>query len=107
MAGLYQLRTYTLKSAEAARAYAPYWPARHKASLEAYGVKMSGVFLTRSAPHKVIAVVQFPPGKDPQTTMKEYTGSEQFKKDLEGFDKSQFESVESVDLEAAEISPAS
>ena len=102
MAGLFQLRTYTLKTAHAAASYAPLW-IRHKKSLEAYNVKTLGVFISQPGAQKVIALVQFQPGDDPETIMRAYAGSEQFKKDMEGVDKSQFEGIDGVVLDEAKL----
>lgn len=103
MAGLFQLRTYTLKTASAAANYAPLW-IRHKKSLESYNVKTLGVFRSQSEPQKVIALVQFQPGDNPETIMRTYADSEQFKKDMEGIDKSQFERIDGVVLNEVEFS---
>lgn len=107
MAGLLQLRTYTLKTAAAAAKYAPLW-IRHKQSFESWGVRTLGVYQSRTEPQQVIALVQFRPGDDPDKIVSEYTGSEKFRKDMEsigasGVSKTDFESVDAVVLEEVEM----
>lgn len=70
-----------------------------------HNVRTLGVFSSRTAPEKVIAIVQYPNDSDPSAVMKAYTTSETFKRDLEGFDKSQFASIEGVVIEPTEFSP--
>ena len=100
----FQLRTYTLKSASLAQAYAQRWKPT-MASIAKYNVTTRGVYLSETNPKQVIAIVQFKDGDDPATKIKEYAESEAFKKDLGDIEMSNFEGVEAVDIKPMSFSP--
>lgn len=102
----YELRSYTLKSVEAAEAYRTIW-IRHIASLKAFGIVTHGVFTVPDAPTKIIALVAYPEGQDPAEATARYMGSDLFKADMAGFDFSNFASVEPILLTPTPFSPLS
>lgn len=73
-----QLRTYTLKTASLASAYAQRWKPT-MASIAKYNVKTRGVYLNETNPKQVIAIVEFKDGDDPEAKIGEYASSENFK----------------------------
>jgi hypothetical protein len=100
----FQLRTYTLKSPEAAEIYRAIW-IRHIESLKAFGITTHGVFSVPDDPAKVIALVAYPEGSDPAHEDKRYMASDLFKADMVGFDFSTFGSVETTLLAPESFSP--
>ena len=91
----FELRTYTLKSTQAAEAYRAIW-IKHIESLKAFGITTHGVFSLPDAPTKVIAVVAYPEGSEPTEVGGRYMASDLFKADMAGFDFSDFVSVEAT-----------
>lgn len=91
----YEMRIYTLKSAEAAAAYREIW-IKHIESLKAFGIVTHGVFAVASDPAKVVALVNYPEGVDPKAATDRYMASEMFKSDMAGFDFAWFSSVEAT-----------
>jgi hypothetical protein len=100
----YEMRIYTLKSAEAAMAYREIW-IKHIESLKAFGIVTHGVFTMASDPVKVVALVNYPDGADPKAASDRYMASELFKADMAGFDFAWFSSVETTLLTPATFSP--
>ncbi|WP_370677719.1 NIPSNAP family protein [Pleomorphomonas sp. PLEO] len=100
----FQLRIYTLKSAQAAEAYRAIW-IKHIESLKAFGITTHGVFTVPDAPTKVIALVNYPQGSDPAIESDRYMTSDLFKADMVGFDFSNFVSVETTLLAPEPCSP--
>jgi hypothetical protein len=101
---IYEMRIYTLKSDEAATAYREIW-IKHIESLKAFGVVTHGVFVVASDPAKVVALVSYPEGTDPQAVSDRYMASELFKMDMAGFDVTSFSSVEATLLIPETFSP--
>lgn len=100
----YELRTYTLASAQAAELYKAIW-IKHIESLKAFGVTTHGVFTIPDAPNKIVALVAYPEGVDPAEATRRYMGSDLFKADMAGFDFSNFVSAEPTRLIPAPFSP--
>jgi hypothetical protein len=98
-----QLRTYTLKSASLAAAYAQRWKPT-AASIAKLNVKTRGVFLSESNPKQVLAMIEFQDGDDPAKTIEQYVSSPAFKDDLgDELDKSDFEGVESQEMKEVKL----
>lgn len=104
MAPTYEIRTYTLKSAEIAKEYSTHWEP-HISSLAKFNITTHAVFRSLTNPKQVIALLQYRDGDDPKAIAGQYMQSQEFKKDMEGFDMSSFESVVSNTLEALSFSP--
>lgn len=100
----YEMRVYTLKTAEAAAAYREIW-IKHIESLKAFGIVTHGVFAVASDPVKVIALVSYPEGADPKADTDRYMASDLFKADMAGFDFAAFSSVEATLLIPETFSP--
>ncbi|KAF2158817.1 hypothetical protein M409DRAFT_61324 [Zasmidium cellare ATCC 36951] len=100
-----QLRTYTLKSASLAAAYAQRWKPT-MASIAKHNITTRGVYLSETNPKQVVAVVEFKDGDDPDTKIGEYASSPAFKEDLGEIDlSSDFEVVDAQLLKPTSFSP--
>src|ERR1700736_4328786 len=79
---MFQLRIYTLRSAEALDRYSSVHWARHIGSLEAFGVATHGVWTERDGSAKrLVALVPFAEDADPTAVTGEYLASAEFKAD--------------------------
>ncbi len=100
----YQLRTYHLRTEEAAVAYLPHW-IQHIKSLKLFGVEAHAFFSAPSSPRDVIALISFDEQADPEGVTQEYMQSDAFKRDMTGFDVAQIEGVETLLLSPGVGSP--
>lgn len=99
---MFQLRTYTLASTEAADRYlSVHWP-RHLDSLPAFGITVHGVWrsVDPDAPPRVFALVSFAPGADIAAVNAAYMQSDAFRADMDGFDLGAIRGVEAQMLAA-------
>jgi hypothetical protein len=105
---MHQLRTYTLRTAEALRDYATvHWP-RHITSLRAFGVTTHGIWTDHDADaHRLIALIAYPDGVQPGEVTAAYMASPEFAADMQGFDVSNIVSVEELLLDPTAASPLS
>jgi hypothetical protein len=103
---MFQLRIYTLRSAEALDRYSSVHWARHIGSLEAFGVATHGVWTERDGSAKrLAALVSFADDADPTAVTDEYLASAEFKADMEGFDPRDVVAVDTMLLDATGSSP--
>jgi hypothetical protein len=66
---VFQLRIYTLRSAEALRQYAAVHWDRHLATFTTFGVATHGVWTERSnGAHRLVALISYPRGADPKNS---------------------------------------
>ena len=100
----YQLRTYRLKTEEAAVNYLPHWKL-HIRSLQLQGVETHAFFSVPSAPENVVALISFDEHVDPEVVTREYMESDAFKQDMHGFDVAQIDGVETLLLKPGAGSP--
>ncbi len=100
----YEMRVYTLKSAQAAIAYREIW-IKHIESLKAFEIVTHGVFAVANDPAKVVALVSYPEGADPKAVSDRYMASDLFIADMAGFDVEGFASVEATLLIPEIFSP--
>ena len=100
-----QLRTYTLKSASHALAYAARWKPTMASIARNHNITTRGVYLNETNPKQVITIIEFPDGVDPAAKIEEYAKSEAFKADLGDLDMSCFENVDASFLKPTEFSP--
>ena len=100
----YEMRIYTLKSAEAATAYRKIW-IKHIEGLKVFGIVTHGVFTVASDPAKVVALVDYPEGVDFKAASDRYMASDLFKADMAGFDIAWLSCVETVLLTPEKFSP--
>ena len=91
----YELRTYHLRTEEAARTYLPHW-VRHIGSLKLFGVETHAFFSAPAAPLDVVAIISFKEDADPKAVTQAYMHSEAFREDMTGFDVSQIVGVDTI-----------
>jgi len=105
---VYQLRIYTLRTAEALQDYATvHWP-RHIPSLRAFGVTTHGIWTDHDADaHRLVALVAYPDGAEPGEIITAYFASPEFAADMQGFDVSNILNVEELLLDPTAASPLS
>ena len=101
---MYQLRTYRLRTEEAAAIYLPHW-VLHVTSLKLFGVDTHGFFSVPSAPQTVVALISFDEHADHEAVTRAYMESDAFKEDMRGFDVEQIEGVQTLLLKPGEGSP--
>ena len=92
---MYQLRIYTLRTAEALQDYATvHWP-QHIPSLRAFGVATHGIWTDHDADaHHLVALIAYPDGAAPGGVTAAYMASPEFAADMQGFDVSNILNVE-------------
>ena len=100
----FELRTYHLRTEEAAATYLPYWKL-HIESLRLVGVETHAFFSAPSEPRSVIALISFDEHADPEAVTREYMQSAALKADMTGFDVAQIDSVDILLLKPGEGSP--
>ncbi|MFI6832294.1 NIPSNAP family protein [Kribbella sp. NPDC050241] len=105
---MYQLRIYTLRTAEVLRDYATvHWP-RHIPSLRALGVTTHGIWTDHDGgAHRLVALIAYPDGAEPGEVTAAYMASPEFAADMQGFDVSNILNVEEVLLDPTAASPLS
>jgi hypothetical protein len=103
---VFQLRIYSLRSAEALDRYAAIHWARHIGSLEAFGVETRGIWTSRhGGENRLFALVSYENGADPARVESEYMAGSAFAEDMVGFDPHDIVDVTSVLLDATASSP--
>jgi hypothetical protein len=103
---MFQLRIYTLRSAEALDRYSSVHWARHIGSHEAFGGATPGVWTEREgSAERLVALVSFADDADPTAVTDEYLASAEFKADMEGFDPRDVVAVDTILLDATRSSP--
>jgi hypothetical protein len=108
LTNVYQLRIYTLRTAEALHDYATvHWP-RHIPSLRAFGVTTHGIWTDHATKaHRLIALISYPDDADPGEVTTAYMDSPEFAADMHGFDTSNILNVEELALDPTAASPLS
>lgn len=102
---MFQLRVYTLRSPEALAQYATVHWARHLRTFASFGVTTHGVWTERSGASRLITLIGYPAGADPeQLTRQIMTGSE-FAADMAGFDVGNIVGVQTILLDPTPFSP--
>lgn len=103
---MYQLRTYTLRTAEALHRYATvHWP-RHIASMPAFGVTVHGVWTEHGSDAlRVVALLSFRADVDPDEFTAAYVASPEFASDMAGFDVADIVGVEELRLDPSPRPP--
>ena len=103
---MFQLRIYTLRSPEALQRYATVHWARHLTTFTTFGVTTHGVWTERSGgANRLIALIRYPPGADPEQPTRAVMGSPGFTADMAGFNVDEIVDVQSVPLEPTSFSP--
>ncbi len=101
-----QLRTYHLRTEEAATVYLPHW-LLHIKSLKSFGVETHAFFSNLSDPRIVIALISFAEHADPEIVTRNYMQSDAFERDMTGFDVTQIKNVDTLFLTPGNGSPLS
>lgn len=103
---MYQLKTYTLRTSEALQQYATvHWP-RHIVSMPQFGASVHGFWTDHEAgAHRLIALLCFREGVDPDEFLAAYAVSPELAADMEGFDISDIVRVEDLLLDPVAGSP--
>jgi hypothetical protein len=103
---MFQLRIYTLRSADALQRYATVHWARHLATFTIFGVTTHGVWTERDGgAHRLVALLSYPPGADPEHVARQCMASPEFAADMAGFDSDDIVDVQSVPLDPTSFSP--
>lgn len=103
---MFQLRIYDLRSRERLDDYATVHWARHLATFEKFGVTTHGVWTERGDDAtRLVALIQYPPGADPDRLTRQVMASTEFADDMAGFDVTDIVDVQSIPLDAADFSP--
>ncbi len=101
----FELRTYTLATAEALHAYATVYYPRHLVSLaELFDVTVHGWWSGTDA-FRLYVLLSYPPGADPDDIRRQYREHPRAAANMPGFDPSVILDVSVVPLSAAEASP--
>jgi hypothetical protein len=103
---MFQLRIYTLRSAEALDQYAAIHWARHIPTFQGFRVTTHGIWTeSGSNAHRLVALVSYPDGADPTKLASELMASPEFAADMEGFDARDIVAVDAIPLDATGSSP--
>jgi hypothetical protein len=103
---MFQLRTYTLRSAEALKQYATIHWARHIPTFQGFGVTTHGIWTeSGGAANRLVALISYPDGVDPTELTIEVMASPEFTADMDGFDPQDIVAVDSIPLDATGSSP--
>ncbi|WP_156689399.1 NIPSNAP family protein [Mycobacterium sp. Marseille-P9652] len=103
---MFEIRIYTLRSPEALQQYATVHWARHLETFPAFGVSTHGVWTEQGdGANRLVALIQYPPGADPEEVTRRAMSRPEFAADMAGFDVDQIVDVQSMPLEAAPFSP--
>jgi hypothetical protein len=103
---VFQLRVYTLRSADALDRYAAIHWTRHIGSLEAFGVETRGIWTSRDdGENRLFAFGSYLNNADPARVESEYMAGSAFAEDMAGFDPHDIVDVTSVLLDPTESSP--
>jgi hypothetical protein len=102
---MFQLRIYTLRSAEALKQYATIHWARHIPTFQGFGVTTHGIWTECGDANRLVALISYPYGADPTELASEVMASPEFAADMEGFDPQDIVAVDSIPLAATGSSP--
>jgi NIPSNAP len=103
---MFQLRIYTLRSAEALNQYATINWARHIPTFQGFGVTTHGVWTERGGnANRLVALIAYPNGADPAELASEVMASPEFAADMDGFDPQDIVAVDFIPLDATGSSP--
>ena len=103
---MFQLRIYTLRSAQALDRYATIHWARHVPSLATFGVMTHGIWTQRDDDdHRLVALISYPRGADPAALTRDFMASPEFAADMEGFDREDIVAVDAMMLEPTAFQP--
>jgi len=103
---MFQLRIYTLRSPDALHRYAAVHWARHLVTFTRFGVTTHGVWTERTGgANRLVALIDYPPGADPEQLTQQIMTSPEFASDMAGFDVDDIVDVQSLLLDPTAFSP--
>jgi NIPSNAP len=103
---MFQLRIYTLRSAEALKQYATIHWARHIPTFQGFRVTTHGIWTERGGnANRLVALISYPNDADPTELASQVMASPKFAADMEGFDPQNIVAVDSIPLDATGSSP--
>lgn len=101
-----EIRTYTLASQDALDRYASIHWTRHIVSLAQFGIITHHVWKqVRTDALRLVALVEYPVGADPEELTARYMGSAEFRADMDGFSMADILGVSSVFVEPGPADP--
>ncbi|MFE3191452.1 NIPSNAP domain-containing protein [Nocardia sp. NPDC059240] len=98
MSRSYELRVYTLATAEALDTYRRIHYPRHLVSFLAYGIGAHGIWTNTDDGYRLYALLSFAAGVDPAEVAERYLRSPELRSDMAGFDVSAILAVTSTRL---------
>jgi hypothetical protein len=101
----YQLRAYTMSSAEALDSYRTVTYVRHLSSFAHHNVGLHGLWTAHDRSPVLYALISFADGEDPEKITEQYMTSAEFRADIEGLDSSTILEVTSTLLRPSMGSP--
>ena len=100
---MFQLRIYTLRSAQALKQYATIHWARHIPTFQGFGVTTHGIWTERGGDaNRLVALISYPNDADPTELASEVMASPKFAADMDGFDPQDIVAVDSITLGATD-----
>ena len=102
---MFQLRIYTLRSPQALTQYATVHWARHVSTFAAFGVTTHGVWTEGGMANRLVALIGYPAGADPDHLTRHIMASTEFATDMAGFDVDDIVDVQTTLLDATSFSP--
>ena len=95
-----------MRSADALQRYATVHWARHVPTFTTFGVTTHGVWTDRcDGAHRLVALLEYPPGADPDDATQKIMASPEFAADMAGFDLGDIVDVQSLLLDPTTYSP--
>jgi hypothetical protein len=102
---IYQLRTYTLSTADALQRYRDIHYPRHLMNFPEFGIGLHGLWTDSSDVPRLYALLSFPADADPAEITETYLASPELRCDMEGFDTTAIIEVTATQLTPAPGSP--
>ncbi|WP_051133528.1 NIPSNAP family protein [Nocardia paucivorans] len=102
---IYQLRIYTLSTADALERYRTIHYPRHLVSFPEYGIGLHGLWTDGSEVPRLYALLSFPADTDPADITERYLAGPELRSDMEGFDTTTIIEVTTTQLTPAPGSP--
>lgn len=102
---MFQLRIYTLRSPRALQQYATVHWVRHIPTFAAFGVTTHGVWTDGGTANRLVALISYPAGADPERLTRHIMASAEFAADMAGFDVDDIVDVQTTSLDATSFSP--
>ncbi|WP_228003160.1 NIPSNAP family protein [Nocardia australiensis] len=102
---IYQLRVYTLSTADTLEKYRDIHYPRHLTSFPKFGIGLHGLWTDSADVPRLYALLSFPADADPAVITEQYLASPELRADMEGFDTAAIIEVTATQLTPAPGSP--